>query len=179
MCQIEFTSTPLTTAITQTEAATTAATFQLVLLVIVSSEGRLIAGPAISRAKAAPIGAPALSNTNAKGISKNVGSASGTANVATTITANNFALGDVNAFAGSHCAITIETRTPIIITGITRRATFTHERTKPSRYDRPDEYWGASSSHGTVVPPNILSAIMPIRRTAAMLATARVPAILY
>src|SRR3982074_3381275 len=93
--QLEFTSIPLTTAITHTEAATTAATFQLVDLMIVSSDGRLTAGPAMSRAIAAPTGAPELSNTKASGISKNVGSASGMANVATTMTANNLALGDV------------------------------------------------------------------------------------
>src|SRR5437867_105943 len=87
--------TTTTTAITQTEAATTAATFQLVDRMMVSSEGRLTAGPAMSKAKAAPTGAPELSNTKASGISKNVGRASGTANVATTTTDNNFPLDDV------------------------------------------------------------------------------------
>jgi MFS family permease len=42
--QIKFARIPLTTAIAQMEAATTAAAFQLVDLMIVSSEGKLIAG---------------------------------------------------------------------------------------------------------------------------------------
>jgi hypothetical protein len=84
----------------QIEAATTAATFQLVVLMIVRSEGRFMAGPAISSARAAPTGAPAASKTKASGISKNVGSASGTANVATKITAMRFALDDAKALAG-------------------------------------------------------------------------------
>src|SRR5688572_4557236 len=88
----EFTNIPLATAMAQIEAATTAATFQLVVLMMVRSEGRLMAGPAMSSARAAPTGAPDASKTNASGISKNVGRASGTANVATNITAMNFAL---------------------------------------------------------------------------------------
>ena len=79
-------------------------------------------GPAISRAKAAPTGASNPSNTIASGISKKVGSARGTANVATTMTATNLACGDVKTLMGSHCAMIIETRTPIIIIGMTRRA---------------------------------------------------------
>ena len=114
-------SIPLATAITQSEAATKAATFHLVDLMIVSNEGRLIAGPAIRSAKAAPSEAPNASNTKASGISKNVGKASGSAKVATSITATNFELGDTKMLAGSHCAMIIETRTPMIITGITRR----------------------------------------------------------
>src|SRR5258708_10065009 len=52
--QRKLTNIPLATARVQMEHATTAATFQFVERVIVSSEGRLTEGPAIVSATAAP-----------------------------------------------------------------------------------------------------------------------------
>src|SRR3989441_13338232 len=82
---------PLATAKVHIDAATMAATFQFVDLIIVSSEGRLTDGPAIRSATAAPIGAPEPSSIRASGISKKVGNASGTAMAATTAMARNLA----------------------------------------------------------------------------------------
>ena len=72
--------------------ATAPATFQFVDRVIVNSDGKLIAGPAIIIATAAPAGAPAESNSRASGISKKVGIAKGTAISATTMVATTTAV---------------------------------------------------------------------------------------
>ena len=90
-CHSRLTKTPLATAKIHIDAATMAATFQLVERMIVSSDGRFTDGPATSNATAAPIGAPDPSNIRASGISKNVGNASGTAKAATIIIARNIA----------------------------------------------------------------------------------------
>src|SRR2546425_8976692 len=82
---------PLATAKVHIDAATIAATFQFVDLIIVSSEGRLTDGPAIRSATAAPAGAPDPSSIRASGISKKVGNANGTATAATTAMARNLA----------------------------------------------------------------------------------------
>src|SRR5215510_3649423 len=86
---IKLTKIPAKTANSKIENATAPATFQFVDRAIVKSEGRLMAGPAIITAIAAPAGAPAESNKSASGISKKVGIASGSAISATIIVAIN------------------------------------------------------------------------------------------
>src|SRR5712692_5374694 len=125
-----LTRTPPPTAKIQIDAATRAATFQFVDRVIVSSEGRFTDGPAMSNATAAPTGAPDPSNIRASGISKKVGSASGTAKAATTTIARNLSAFELYVPAGTNCAITIESSTPIIITGTNRAATRAQARKK-------------------------------------------------
>ena len=98
--QNKLTIIPLTIAKVHIDAASMPATFQFVDLIIVSSEGRLTDGPAISNATAAPIGAPELSNIRASGISKNVGNANGTARAATTTMARNLAAVESNVRTG-------------------------------------------------------------------------------
>src|SRR5260370_5797131 len=95
-----LTNIPLVTAKVKTDAATRAATLQFVELVIVNSEGRFTEGPAMSSATAAPIGAPDPSSIRAKGISKKVGKANGTATAATTMMAKNCAVGELNVRTG-------------------------------------------------------------------------------
>ena len=63
---------------------------------IAKSDGRLIAGPANRTAAAAPAGAPMLTSVKARGISKNVGSASGTAIAEASAIAAIFPLPDAN-----------------------------------------------------------------------------------
>ena len=98
--QKKVTIVPLTTAKVHTDAATMAATFQFVDLIIVSSEGRFTDGPAISSATAAPAGAPEPSRIRARGISKKVGNANGTATAATIAMARNLAAVESNVRTG-------------------------------------------------------------------------------
>src|SRR5688572_28976796 len=126
---MRFTSSPPASASSSTESATMLATFQFVARPIVSSDGRLIAGPAISIATAAAGGAPADSKMRANGISKKVGMASGTATTATAKTTKIFAPVESNAPAGNQRATSIEIKTPAAINGTVRTATRAHERT--------------------------------------------------
>src|SRR5260370_38427185 len=80
--------------------APVAATFQLVQRPTANSEGRFTEGPAMSKATAAPTGAPDPSSIRASGISKNVGNASGTAKAATATMARTFAAGESNVRTG-------------------------------------------------------------------------------
>src|SRR5262245_62694503 len=82
-----FRISPPVTATAQITADNVAAIFQSVKLASANSDGRLITGPAKSSAAAVPIGPPAAMIPSANGISKNVGSAIGTAIEATTMTA--------------------------------------------------------------------------------------------
>src|SRR5213593_2896547 len=78
-----YINSPPASAMSHTNKATEAATFQPAVRAVAKSDGRLIAGPANSNATAAPVGNPADSKLKASGISRNVGKASGTARVAT------------------------------------------------------------------------------------------------
>src|SRR5690349_7167476 len=70
-------------AMTQTEDANTAETFQPACWPTTSRDGRLTIGPANNTAAPAPSGAPAARSEKANGISKKLGSARGTAKSAT------------------------------------------------------------------------------------------------
>jgi hypothetical protein len=126
--QTRLTSRPAASANNKTETARVLATFQFVARPIVSSEGRLIAGPAISIATAAAGGAPEESRINAKGISKKVGNANGTATTATATTTKIFAAVESNGPTGNQRATSIEIKTPTAINGTVRTATCHHER---------------------------------------------------
>jgi hypothetical protein len=116
--------------------ATEVATFELVDRAIVKSEGKLMAGPAMSIATAAPAGAPAESSSSANGISKNVGIASGAATRATAMMTRICAPPEEKSFQGTQRAIAIETTTPIAINGTVRIATCRHDRTNAMNIDR-------------------------------------------
>src|SRR6266446_3719699 len=93
-------NTPPAIASRNIKPATVAATFQLVARPTANSEGRFTEGPAMSKATAAPTGAPDPSSIRASGISKNVGNASGTAKAATATMARTFAAGESNVRTG-------------------------------------------------------------------------------
>src|SRR5262249_53492247 len=97
-----YVRSPPARAISQTKPATEAATFQPAIRAVARSDGRLIAGPANSNATAAPVGNPAESKLKAKGISKNVGRASGTARVATSRIASSRGVPPAKASAGNN-----------------------------------------------------------------------------
>jgi hypothetical protein len=67
---------------------------------MVSSDAKFTAGPANNTATAAPPGAPIESNVRASGISKNVGSATGTARNAANAIAESGRI-ELNVLAGS------------------------------------------------------------------------------
>ena len=121
---------PPATAITKMVAATVPATFQLLVRAMVNNDGRFTAGPAISRGTTAARGAPAEIKINARGISKNVGSASGTAMIAITTILAIVPQPERKMPRGNNRAISIEIKTPITIRGRVRTATLKHERKK-------------------------------------------------
>src|SRR5215467_15125822 len=103
---------PPVTATAQITAANVAAIFQSVKFASANRDGRLMTGPAKSSTAAAPIGPPAAAIPRASGISKNVGSAIGTAIEATTTTAKERRWCEASKSGGTYSMRSIEQITP-------------------------------------------------------------------